>query len=119
MTDILQHFGCLDELTQVIYQGFSRFIILSNVHDQNWMVHLALLGSEGRWWRGVADVDQVLKSKLSSESLDAFATRLLTMFINGELQVDNGNAETNTTTVMKVIPILNRSSNRIKISTEN
>jgi hypothetical protein len=51
-SDILTHFGCLDELVQVIYQGFSRFVLLSKVDDQSWTIHMGLQGPEGRWWKG-------------------------------------------------------------------
>src|ERR1700722_13526392 len=88
-TDILQHFGCLDELIQVIYQGFYRFVVLSNVDEQNWTIHLGLMGPEGRWWRGVWDSDSVVKSKLSPKLLDTFAERAAEAFINGELCVDD------------------------------
>lgn len=50
--DILSHFGGLDELIQVIYQGFERFIILSGVNESAWTVYVGLKGPEGRWWRG-------------------------------------------------------------------
>ncbi|KAH0827322.1 hypothetical protein J3R83DRAFT_3948 [Lanmaoa asiatica] len=50
--DILSHFGELDELIQVIYQGFDRFIVLSAVSGSSWTVYVGLKGPEGRWWRG-------------------------------------------------------------------
>jgi hypothetical protein len=49
--DVLACFSCLDELTQVVYQGVHRFVVLSSVSDV-WTIHLGLAGSEGRWWRG-------------------------------------------------------------------
>lgn len=51
MSDALLNFACLDELIQLIYQGASKFVVLSRVDDDSWTVHLALSGSEGRWWR--------------------------------------------------------------------
>lgn len=45
-------FSALDELIQVIYQGVHKFIVLSNVTETAWTVHLALTNSEGRWWSG-------------------------------------------------------------------
>lgn len=50
--DILSHFEVLDELIQVIYQGFERFIVLSAVNESSWTVYVGLKGPEGRWWRG-------------------------------------------------------------------
>lgn len=51
---VLAHFGVLDELIQIIYQGFERFVLLSKIDDEteSWTVHLGLQGPEGRWWRG-------------------------------------------------------------------
>lgn len=51
-SDVLANFHPLDELTQVIYQSVYRFVVLSNVSDDQWTVHLGLSGPEGRWWRG-------------------------------------------------------------------
>jgi hypothetical protein len=50
--DVLSHFGELDELIQVIYQGFDRFIVVSAVNESSWTVYVALKGPGGRWWRG-------------------------------------------------------------------
>lgn len=52
MMDLLSHFGCLDELIQVIYQGFHRFVVLSTVTESACNVYVGLKGPEGRWWRG-------------------------------------------------------------------
>ena len=46
-------FGALDELIQLIYQGPSKFVVLSSVSDAGWAVHLGLTGAGGRWWEGV------------------------------------------------------------------
>jgi hypothetical protein len=68
-SDTLAHFGCLDELIQVVYQGVYRFLVLSNVDDEKWTVHLGLSGADGRWWRGSwfeADILQiVVRARLS------------------------------------------------------
>ncbi|KAG1716090.1 hypothetical protein ID866_1062 [Astraeus odoratus] len=58
--DVLSHFGRLDELIQIIYQGFSRFIVLSQVNESAWTIHLALKGPEGRWWRGSWSAQDIL-----------------------------------------------------------
>lgn len=50
--DMLSDFPALDELIQVIYQGAHKFIVLSQVTDSAWTIHLSLAGSEGRWWTG-------------------------------------------------------------------
>jgi hypothetical protein len=50
--DMTADFGALDELIQVIYQGAHKFIVISNVSDIAWTVHLTLTNSEGRWWSG-------------------------------------------------------------------
>lgn len=56
-------FGPLDELIQVIYQGPSRFVLLSRVDFDalvpSWTIHIGL-ADKGRWWRGrweESDVD--------------------------------------------------------------
>jgi hypothetical protein len=51
-SDVLSHFGVLDELIQVIYEGIERFVLLSKVNDGSWTIYLGLQGPEGRWWRG-------------------------------------------------------------------
>ena len=51
-TDVLSHFAKLDELIQIVYQGFDRFVVLSHVNESAWTIHLALKGPAGRWWRG-------------------------------------------------------------------
>lgn len=61
--NVLSHFGELDELIQVIYQGFDRFVVLSEVSESSWTVYVALKGPEGRWWRGswsARDVSQFI-----------------------------------------------------------
>ena len=52
MPDLLTNFSCLDELTQVIYQGICKFVVVSAVSDDTWSVHVGLSGQQGRWWRG-------------------------------------------------------------------
>lgn len=58
--DMLEHFGALDELIQLIYQGTNKFVLLSAVDSSRWTVHLGLTGSE-RWWRGVWSERDVFK----------------------------------------------------------
>jgi len=59
MSDILSNFNCLDELTQVIYQGIYKFVVLSNVSNEEWSIHVGLAGREGRWWRGCWKEDDI------------------------------------------------------------
>jgi hypothetical protein len=59
-TDVLSHFGVLDELIQVIYQGFDRFVLLSQVTESAWSIYLGLKGPEGRWWRGSWSTKHIL-----------------------------------------------------------
>ena len=51
-SDVLSHFGGLDELIQIIYEGVERFVLLSKVDYESWTIYLGLQGPEGRWWRG-------------------------------------------------------------------
>ncbi|KAG6897721.1 hypothetical protein C0992_011931 [Termitomyces sp. T32_za158] len=94
-SDVLANFTCLDELTQVIYQGVHRFVVLSTVSNQ-WTVHLGLSGPEGRWWRGTwakADILEIVGSKSSDKLLEAFAEKLAETFIQGELYVGDWSPE--------------------------
>ncbi|KAH0589191.1 hypothetical protein J132_10943 [Termitomyces sp. J132] len=94
-SDVLANFICLDELTQVIYQGVYRFVVLSTVSDQ-WTIHLGLSGPEGRWWRGSwakTDILEIVGSKSSDKLLEAFAERLAETFIQGELYVGDWSTE--------------------------
>ena len=52
MSDLLANFFGLDELIQVVYQGFDKFVVLSSVDDSEWNIHVGLSGRNGRWWRG-------------------------------------------------------------------
>lgn len=51
-SDVVFFFSPLDGLIQVIYQGSSRFVVLSSVDDTHWKVRLGLSDSNGRWWEG-------------------------------------------------------------------
>jgi hypothetical protein len=108
--DVLACFSCLDELTQVVYQGVHRFVVLSSVSDA-WSIHLGLAGSEGRWWRGSWGERDILNivvravpwrcsgcitllrnscaqgSKSSDKLLEAFAEKLAETFVQGELYI--------------------------------
>lgn len=48
---VFTNFAALDDLVQVIYQDINRFVIISNVSDTEWTVHLGK-SDEGRWWVG-------------------------------------------------------------------
>ncbi|KAL0956244.1 hypothetical protein HGRIS_002398 [Hohenbuehelia grisea] len=94
--DMLEHLGGLDELVQVIYQGAHRFVVLSSVDSVQWRVHLGLSGHEGRWWRGLWSVDDVLElvgPKPSSILLEAFADKLVETIVKGELYISDWSTE--------------------------
>ena len=61
MDSALSHFGSLDELIQVIYQGLVKFVVLSNVDDDKWTVLLGLVGQEGRWWQGMWSGNDIMQ----------------------------------------------------------
>ncbi|KAG1864396.1 hypothetical protein F4604DRAFT_1783232 [Suillus subluteus] len=89
-TDVLSHFGVLDELIQVIYQGFDRFVVLSQVTESAWSIHLGLKGPEGRWWRGSWSTKHILNitnGVQSGQVLENFAEKLRTTFVNGDLTI--------------------------------
>lgn len=111
-SDTISHFTPLDELIQVIYQGSSRFVIISSVDDAAWTVHVGLTGDDGRWWQGrwtEKDVREVIVrspalrfipkrsksaldaspqgSKLSGFLVDSFVEKLADTFTKGELSI--------------------------------
>lgn len=49
--DMVSHFGAVDELIQLIYQGANKFVLISAVDSVGWTLHLGLTGA-GRWWKG-------------------------------------------------------------------
>ncbi|EGN99601.1 hypothetical protein SERLA73DRAFT_179686 [Serpula lacrymans var. lacrymans S7.3] len=89
--EVLSHFGVLDDLIQVIYQGFDRFVILSKVDDSNWTTYVGLKGS-GSWWRGSWSAKDILHIAGSGSTLivlEAFADKLAQAFIQGDLSIGN------------------------------
>ena len=48
---VLDNFTVLDEVVQLVYQGSFRFVVLSHIKDDAWLLH-AGLAREGRWWQG-------------------------------------------------------------------
>ncbi|KAH9847183.1 hypothetical protein C2E23DRAFT_742387 [Lenzites betulinus] len=97
-SDAMSHFTPLDELVQVIYQGSSRFVIISSVDDASWTVHVGLTGEDGRWWQGrwtEKDVRKFVGAKVSGFLLDSFVEKMADTFVKGELSIggwSSGNA---------------------------
>ncbi|KAL6308061.1 hypothetical protein BKA93DRAFT_765154 [Sparassis latifolia] len=94
--DVLSHFLPLDELIQVIYQGPSRFVVLSSVNEVGWTVYVGLSGPEGRWWSGrwtEKDVHKTVGTRSSSKLLETFTEHLTDKFIQGELYIGNWSFE--------------------------
>ncbi|KAH6914511.1 hypothetical protein BKA70DRAFT_1261640 [Coprinopsis sp. MPI-PUGE-AT-0042] len=92
-TDVFSSFGALDELIQVIYQSIYRFVAISTVSDDNWVIHLGL-ASSGRWWKATwseGDVHSTLGSKASESILEKFAENVSELFVSGELYLGNAN----------------------------
>jgi len=99
MPDFLANFSCLDELTQVIYQGICKFVVLSAVSDDKWNVHIGLSGQQGRWWRGSwteEDVRLQFGPKLSDDHLESCAEKLVECFIQGDICISDWGAEKDT-----------------------
>lgn len=107
---ISTHFGCLDELTQVIYQSMYRFVVLSSVTTDEWIIHVGLAESRGRWWQGRWSQDNVNRilvrlysdryslvqlgnilqgSKASEKLLESFAEKLRESLERGNLYIGN------------------------------
>lgn len=61
-SDAVSAFSSLDELIQVIYQGSSRFVVLSSTDDTSWRVRLGLSDSNGRWWEGRWGEEEIRKA---------------------------------------------------------
>ena len=57
--DMVSHFGAVDELIQLIYQGSNKFVLISAVDNVHWTLHLGLTGV-GRWWKGQWTVIQLV-----------------------------------------------------------
>ncbi|KAJ3522484.1 hypothetical protein NM688_g8866 [Phlebia brevispora] len=91
----LSHFGALDELIQLIYQGPSKFVVLSSVNDAGWTVHLGLTGTSGRWWKGTWTEKDVNKfvGHVSGKLEDAFAENLAKAVLEGQLYVGDWSTE--------------------------
>jgi len=91
-SDVLTHFLSLDELIQVIYQGSSRFVVISGADDISWTVHVGLGGPEGRWWRGQLvekDIQKAVGVKSSSRAVEIYVDRLGDAFTQGEMHIGN------------------------------
>lgn len=91
--NVMANFAPLDELVQVIYQGMEKFVVLSDVSDDKWNVHLGLTGPEGRWWRGswrASDVLGIVGKTASDTLLESFAEKLAESIMQGELFVEEG-----------------------------
>ncbi|KAJ7039176.1 hypothetical protein C8F04DRAFT_1087403 [Mycena alexandri] len=91
--NVMANFAPLDELVQVIYQGMEKFVVLSDVSDDKWNVHLGLTGPEGRWWRGswrASDVLGIVGKTASDTLLASFAEKLAESIAQGELFVEEG-----------------------------
>jgi hypothetical protein len=92
-TDVMANFAVLDELVQVIYQGMDKFVVLSDVAEDTWNIHLGLTGPEGRWWQGSwreADVLAIVGKTSSDILLESFAEKLAETLVQGELHVEQG-----------------------------
>ncbi|KAG2128521.1 uncharacterized protein EDB93DRAFT_1184482 [Suillus bovinus] len=89
-TDVLSHFGVLDDLIHIIYQGFDRYVVLSRVTESAWSIYLGLKGPEGRWWRGSWSPKHILnitKGQSTPQVLENFAEKLRSTFVNGDLAI--------------------------------
>ncbi|CCL99852.1 uncharacterized protein FIBRA_01876 [Fibroporia radiculosa] len=97
-SDTLPQFCTLDELIQVVYQGSAKFIVLSNVDEASWSVHVGLSGAEGRWWCGRwTDKDIrthfASNSRSKSSSLESYAEQLRDAFVQGEMRINGWNSQ--------------------------
>ncbi|KAF7315247.1 hypothetical protein MIND_00039100 [Mycena indigotica] len=90
-SNVMEHFGPLDELIQVIYQGLEKYVLLSDVTTSKWQIHLGLTGANARWWQGSWTSDDVLGvvgHSASATLLSTYAGNLAENIVQGELHVD-------------------------------
>lgn len=70
---LLENFSALDELIQVLYEGASRFVLISHLTgvdsgtDVKWNIYLGLneVGKGARWWMGWWTEEDVAKVAVS------------------------------------------------------
>lgn len=94
-SDLVTQLLPLDELIQVVYQGSSRFVVLSSV-ESDWTVHVGLSGPDGRWWRGAwgsKHIRGAVGLKASSDAIEAYAGRLADAFAKGEMCIGNWSSQ--------------------------
>jgi len=71
-------------------------VVLSTVSQDEWHVHLGLAGSEGRWWHGRwnnEDIHRIFGAASSDKLLESFAEKLADAFIQGELCISDWSPE--------------------------
>ncbi|KAJ3754082.1 hypothetical protein EV360DRAFT_52336 [Lentinula raphanica] len=95
MSSSLSHFSCLDDVIQVIYHLNRRLFLLSKVQDDNWVLHIGLLG-DSRWWRGKWDEDDVLAAAVRAHERVRLSERLLEFIVQGELFLSGWTKESTT-----------------------
>ncbi|KAJ3834049.1 hypothetical protein F5878DRAFT_376790 [Lentinula raphanica] len=95
MSSSLSQFSCLDDVIQVIYHLNRRLFLLSKVQDDNWLLHIGLLG-DSRWWRGKWDEDDVLAAAESEDERVKLSERLLEFIVQGELFLSGWTKESTT-----------------------
>ncbi|KIK68940.1 hypothetical protein GYMLUDRAFT_188280 [Collybiopsis luxurians FD-317 M1] len=99
MSSPFDDLSCLDDLITPVYHRNHRLVLLSNVRRNEWVLHLGMKGSEGRWWRGgwqEADVWAFAGSEASSEKLQDTAEKLLENIRKEEIFVSGWSPESNT-----------------------
>lgn len=86
----ISDFAALDDLIQIIYQGFNKFIIISKVLTSSWIINVALAGEDGRWWKGVwsdSDLATFAGNDASQTLVEAHADKLADALRKGELHI--------------------------------
>lgn len=88
----ISDFAPLDDLIQIIYQGFNKFVVISKVSDVAWTLNVALVGNEGRWWKGAWSNDDLFAfagNNASETLVELHANRMAESLRKGELQITN------------------------------
>jgi len=89
-SDVVSSFSSLDELIQVIYQGSSRFVVISSIDETSWKVRLGLSDSNGRWWEGRWGEKEIRQAVTTAScSGEALGDTLAAAFAQGEMYIGN------------------------------
>ena len=84
---VFDSFTALDDLAQVIYQGSSKYVLLSSVDFESltpgWDLHVGL-ADKGKWWKGRWTEEHVKSITVRNLHLSLLLLRTYIVGINRE-----------------------------------